>query len=861
MQNEKIAIESSIPDVFAKQALLHGERLAVVTEGGCVTYQELDQLANRIAGALVANGHRHGQTVSILVEQGIFQIAAILGSLKAGGIYVPLDLALGRRRLHEIVQHADSNIVLSDLINRSTAKLISGERRCVLNIEDDLEQYSDKYQATDRSPNDISYIYYTSGTTGDPKGVVDTDRNVLHNIARYTTSLNIGCNDRLTLLQSCGFSGAVSNIFAALLNGALLLPFDVRLRGVSALAKWLAIQEPTIYHSVPSLFRQLMRYCDTLPSLRIIRLEGDYARAVDLQTFNRQFDGNCTLVNGLGATETGITAQCFIEHGNSVPANAVPVGKPTHGISIDVVDAKNQSLKQGRCGEIVITSRYLASGYWRRPDLTQLAFSVIDGETRSYHTGDLGRFDRHGLLEVHGRVDSLAKIHGEWVDLAALEAALARCVGVSDAIANVLLAGAAESELTAWLVPDAGANVTSAKLREMLRKQGWPRHSTPTSFFILEKWPLDINGKIDRKALPDTKEPQRNRTAPETPLEKLVVEVFEQVLEISPVSRTDDFFELGGDSLKAVEVCLELNRRTGSNRALGAIQHAPRVMELARILSGTVNRGCLVPLQPRGDAPALFCVHAHMGHVFNLRHLAKQFAPERIFFGLQAKGLDGMERPDTTLEAMAATYVSHIRTAQPTGPYLIAGYCFGSLVAIEIARQLSDAGETVSALFLIDPQPPAGLMPKRRRVGLELRAGSFLEWLHKLGARSAAPSLPGALSRTIRKLRVRTLRFLTRLLPADQWLSRIALRRAADAIDVMQLDYRPRPYDGDACILMPCDHSLELCQHHAWNSYIKGKLEFEILVGNATELLRDPYTRDLAARIIARVDTQSDGRR
>jgi amino acid adenylation domain-containing protein len=621
MRFERLAIDSSIPDLFEEQVHRRGKRLAIVTEDGCVTYEELNQLANRIAGALVANGHRHGQTVGILIEQGILQIAAILGSLKAGGIYVPLDLALGRRRLHEIVQHADSHVVLTDSINQSTAKLIIDGHRRVLNVEEDLERYPDKYSATDRSLKDFAYIYYTSGTTGDPKGVVDSDRNVLHNISRYTTSLNIDCNDRLTLLQSCGFSGAVSNIFAALLNGALLLPFDVRLRGVSALAKWLALQEPTIFHSVPSLFRQLMRYCDTLPTLRVIRLEGDLARA--------------TLVNGLGATETGITAQYFFEHGDSVPKAGVPVGKPTHDICIDVVDANNQSLGRGHCGEIVITSRYLASGYWRRPDLTQLAFSPADGEKRSYRTGDLGRIDREGLLEVHGRMDSLARVHGQWVDLSALEAALAGCVGVSDSICAVSLSGADEPELTAWVVPVAGATVTSTSLREALRTQSWHGHSVPKNFCILERWPLDINGKVDRNALPVTKEPQKNRTVPETSLEKLVTEVYEQILGVSPISRSDDFFELGGDSLKAVEACLELNRRTGSNSALGAIQHAPVVMELARILGGEVNRGCLVPLQPRGDGPALFCVHAHMGHVFNLRNLALQLAPEQIVFGPQ----------------------------------------------------------------------------------------------------------------------------------------------------------------------------------------------------------------------------------
>jgi len=853
-------IESSITDVFAEQVRQHGDRHAIITEAGCVTYHQLDHQANCIAGALIANGHRNGQTVTILIEQGTLQITAVLGVLKAGGIYVPLDIALGRPRIQEIMRHAESQVVLTDWINRSVATMISGGQSRVVNVEQDLEHHAGEFQITGSSPNDFAYIYYTSGTTGAPKGVVDTHRNVLHNIARYTTSLRIDCNDRLTLLQSCGFSGAVSNIFTSLLNGAVLLPFDVRARGVSALAKWLTLQEPTIYHSVPALFRQLMRYCEALPTLRVIRLEGDLARAIDVDTFNRHFDGNCTLVNGLGATETGITAQYFIENGKALADNVVPVGTATSDVCIEVVDAGNQPLHQGQCGEIVVTSRYLASGYWRRTDLTDSAFSEVDGETRSYHTGDLGRIDRQGLLEVHGRVDSLAKIRGEWVDLREIQVALTRCAGVKDAIVDIPVAGAAESELTAWVVPDADTRITSAILREALRSKDWPRHSTPTRFIILEDWPLDLNGKVDRRALAAATDRRERGSIPETPLEQLVAKVFEQVLEIAPVSRTDDFFELGGDSLKAVEACLEISRLTGSSRVLGTIQHASSVAKLSQALSGEASSGCLVPLQPNGDGPPLFCVHAHSGHVFNLKLLAGQFAPDQRFLGLQARGLAAMERPDTTIESMAATYVACMRKTQPKGPYLIAGYCFGSWVAIEVARQLCDVGERVNALFLIDPQLSAGAMPKGRHAGLRPTIGRFLERLRRLTARRNTHLMGRRLSDATRRVRIRLLWLVAHLLPASHWLPKLVLRRPVDAIAVMQLDYRPQPYDGNACILMPRDKTLDQSEREAWGSDIRGRLEFESLVGNAKDLLRDPSTRDLAACILGRIKSLSDSK-
>lgn len=852
-QSDEIALDAAIPDRFAMQVHRHGERPAVVTEHGAVTYRELDHLASAVAAALLANGHSHGQTVAILLEQGILQVAAILGVLKAGGIYVPLDLALGRQRLRKILQHAESGIVLTDQLNRSMATLIGCGRVRVLNIEENPDHSREPSPAIVPAADDFACIYYTSGTTGEPKGVVDTHRNVLHNITRYTKSLDIDCNDRLTLLQSCGFSGAVSNIFSALLNGALLLPFDVRSRGVSALAAWLAAQKPTIYHSVPTLFRQLLRYCDALPSLRIIRLEGDLVRAIDLETFNGRFDGHCTQVNGLGATETGLTAQHFIRHGTAVPNSAVPVGKPTRDVQINVVDERQQPVQQGHYGEIVITSRYLANGYWRRPDLTNSVFSVVSGETRCYRTGDLGRFDADGLLELHGRVDMTARIRGEWVDLGALESRLLRCTGVHDVIAGMTSAGVAESELTAWIVPEPGATPSFAQLRAALRAEGWPWHAIPTRILFLANWPLDANGKVDRRALPVSDETTAIGEEPETPMEKLVAEVFAQILATTPVSRTDDFFALGGDSLKAVEACLELERRTGSKRALGAIQHAPRVAELAHLLSAAVGSGCLVPLQPQGDGPALFCVHAHMGHVFNLRHLALQFAPGQKFFGLQARGLDGTERPDTTVEAMATTYVSRIRLAQPDGPYLIAGYCFGSWVAVEIARQLCEAGEQIDGLFLIDPQVPPALLPSGRADDLRRRARSFLARVKNLDARCMMPMLLRKLS----SMRLRLLRRITRSLPAGHWLTHLALQRPADAIAVMQSDYRPLSYGGDVLILLSRDNFLDADRHEAWKTYISGNLEIASLVGAASDLLREPYARDLAAHLLMRIEPRA----
>ena len=845
---DKSTIELTIPDIFSVQVQRYADRSAIVTESETYSYDQLDRLSNRVANALVTRNLCPGDTVAVFQEQGIAQIASILGVLKAGGIYVPLDSHLTRQRLREIASNADSKVILVDRVNQAVADLIAARHHRVLNVEQDITRYSDAMTPHNGSPDDYAYIYYTSGSTGEPKGVFDNHRNVLHNIGRYTNSLAVDRNDRLTLLQSCGFSGAVSNIFTALLNGATLLPFDLRARGVNALALWLAEQNATIFHSVPFLFRQLIECGVALPSLRIVRLEGDMVRAIDVDAFNRHFDSRCTLVNGLGTTETGIAAQYFIAHGTELQKATVPVGKSTEDMQIEVIDAQGEAVPQGEIGEIVINSPYVACGYWKRQDLTDDAFSTMGSEGRAYRSRDLGRLDSQGLLELHGRTDMLVKVRGDWVDLSALELILARFAAVSDVIAAVLPGPSEMPVLVAWILREPNSSLSPEVLREELRKQNITGHAVPTRFVFIERWPLDSNGKIDRATLALMIRDRTDGASPQTPTEILVANVFGRLLRTSVVAVSDDFFELGGDSLKAVEACLELGRITGSELSLGAFQHGSSVQALARFLDRKVRPECLVPLQQLGEEPALFCVHAHKGHVFNLRELALQFAPERKFFGLQAKGLDGMEPAETNLEAMAADYVVRLRKEQPMGPYLIAGYCFGSRVAVEMARLLQDQGEQIGALLLIDPDLPPGMAPVRKHFRYR-RLVSIVARLGRSTPGSAARAVRIRLNESRNVLRVRLLSWVTHFLP----LGRHLLRNPAAAISVMSIEYRPRPYDGDAVILIPADRALDSQQHGAWGRYIQGNIQFDYLAGAGNELLRLPFVRDLAGQLLKKI--------
>jgi len=845
-------IDADLGARFAQLAARHADQPAVLTPEGATRYATLDAWSRGIAAALRAARVRSGSPVGVMVEHGAAQIAAIFGVLRAGALYVALDAALPVARLRAIIGDAGLRTVVADRMNRSLAQwLVSGGEVLDSGHADAAAGTADAGTAID--PDAPAYIYYTSGSTGPAKGVVDSHRNVMHNVARYTHALQIGPHDRLTLLQSCGFSGAVSNIFGALLNGAALLAFDVRRFGVAALARWLAAVQPTIYHSLPSLFRQVVDTGIALPTLRAIRIEGDLGGAPDVERFQRHFNqpgqARCVLAHGLGATETGLVAQHFVSAGMPLPAGAMPVGHALPDVQIEIVDSAGNALAPGQIGEIAISGRFLATGYWRRPELTAARFTPVADGRRCYRSGDLGRIDANGALEMHGRADLLVRIHGEWIDLHGLEQVLRAQPGVRDAIVTSAAAPGGAPALGAHVIADSTAVANQARWHDALRRALPALPTLRIDVRCVERWPLDANGKVDRRMLA-AQAPAAGAgaavgdEAPATATERVVAEVFARTLGLTRVGADDDFFELGGDSLQAVDASLQLQQRLGHGRALGAFQHASGVRALARLLDGAVPAGDLVVLQRSGDATPLVCIHGHGGHVFSMRTLARWFGPDRPVFGLQLSGLGGVGRPPLSIEDAAAGHLRQLRRVQPHGPYQLAGNCFGGWVAIEMARQLHAAGEAVGALLLINTSLPAACSPASAPRPLAERVrGKTPRQLLRAAKRDVTERLPVvALWRAwqLGLLRRGPLSLLTRRLPV--------------AVTLMSLRYRPAPCPVAATLLVPSNRQVDAAERDAWSAlFAAAGCERVDIVGTGADLFWAPPVRDLGACIAARL--------
>lgn len=556
-------IQQSIADRFAAVVLAHGARRAVRTAAHDWTYAELDRRARRIALAVAAQAGS-GQRVALLFEHGAPMLAAILGVLMAGCAYVPCEPREPSSRLRERLEDVEAAALVFDGDWREMAATLAAEGLALIDVDAldvldvlDERRVAEPFPAV--PPDALAYVLYTSGTTGRPRGVVQSQRNVLHFIQTYAGNLEITPDDRLTLCATYGFDAAVMDIFGALLTGASLYPVAVAREG-PALAHWLADEHITIFHATPTVLRYLAGTLDAdtiFPDVRLVVLGGEAAYQHDARIVARHLP-RATLVNGLGPTESTVTLQAFLEPGAVPPRHALPVGAPVTETDVQLLDRAGRDAEV--YGEIVVRSRYVACEYWRQPDATTAAFSEDPEYGRRYRTGDLGRRLPDGSLEFVGRRDHQVKVRGYRVALDAIERTLADQPDVAAVALKAWPDASGATTLVAYVVPrsiDAPVAAWRAFLKERL-----PDYMMPAAFVPMDALPLTPNGKVDRHALPapPAPQPQLDREAPRTALEAALAAIWADVLGREAPGIRENLFEVGGDSVHAMQIAARAHR-------------------------------------------------------------------------------------------------------------------------------------------------------------------------------------------------------------------------------------------------------------------------------------------------------------
>ena len=639
-------IERSIAARFEQQVANDPGHLAIRTSTHTLTYEQLNRRANVIARHILSRCGQREEPVALLLENDAPMIEAILGVLKAGKIYVPLDPSLPATRLSYIVQDSESCLLLTNPRNSVLASSLAGSGIPIVDVTElDRDSGADNpgHLGSIDSP---SWIIYTSGSTGQPKGVVQTHRNLLHFVRNYTNGLSLSAADRMSLLFSFGVNAAAHGMFCGLLNGASLHPFDIKTKGFDGLADWLLTERVTTYASAPTVFRH---FCERLTGrenfadLRFIQLMGEPVSKREVELYQKLFPASCRLINRLGSTETGTLCWYFINKDTQIEGSSVPVGYPVADNELMLLDEARKPVPIGDIGEIAVKSRYLSPGYWRKPEQTSKAF--IDDEhgglARVYLTGDMGRMLPDGCFVHMGRKDFQVKIRGHRIETEEIEAVVLNLTDAKQAIVMARNDARGEPRLVAYLLMAGRPKPNMAMLRRALAAR-LPAYMLPAAFVSLDSFPTAPNGKVNRGALPepDSYRPELDTpfAAPSNDIEQKLAQMWSDILGVDPVGVHDNFFDLGGHSLAAAQIVSRVADIFEQELDLTALFEAPTVASLAKAIARIGSNQAVMPTLRPVPRTGRLPLSLAQERLWFLNQLVPNSAGYNIVTGIRLKG-------------------------------------------------------------------------------------------------------------------------------------------------------------------------------------------------------------------------------
>jgi amino acid adenylation domain-containing protein len=697
-----------------------------------LTYLELDQRSDRLALDLQAMGVEPDTLVGICIDRSIEMLVGILGILKAGGAYVPLDPSYPAERLDFILNDTQLSLVLTqqhlvEQLPQTSARVVVLDANAVATTA--IEGSKSVEITSGINSQNLAYVMFTSGSTGQPKGVSIVHQGVVR-LVKAPNYVNLTTEEVFLQLAPISFDASTFEIWGCLLNGGKLILAPPRSLSIDEIGKIIQQYQVNILWLTAGLFHSIVdTKIEILQPLRQLLAGGDVLSVPQVRKFLNLVE-NCQLINGYGPTENTTFTCCYPIGLPLKPGESIPIGQPISGTQVYILDEQLQLVGEGIAGELYIGGDGLARGYFDRPELTTEKFIIcplnpllggVGVGSRLYKTGDLARYLPDGNIEFLGRIDNQVKIRGFRIELGEIEQALAQHPQVRE---NVVVARQqqeiGDKQLVAYIVPQAdstypilhGRGYANERFRQFLQ-QRLPDYAIPSMFIILASLPLTPNGKVDRNALPEPDylrlQPETTFIAPRNELEIQLTKIWRKVLGITAIGIRDNFFELGGHSLIAVRLFAEIEQTWGKNLPLATLFQAQTIEKMADILlerDWVAPWSSLVPIQPNGSNRPLFCIHPIGGNVLEYYPLADYLGKEQPIYGLQSQGLDGKQPPLNCVEAMASHYIKEMLAVQPHGPYAILGYSFGGLVAFEIAQQLLAAGQEIALLAILDLKSP-----------------------------------------------------------------------------------------------------------------------------------------------------------
>jgi amino acid adenylation domain-containing protein/FkbH-like protein len=844
--------EKTIPQLFDEVALQRGDAIALRHEDGGMSYRELSALTDRITASLLEAGARPGSHIAVFVERSPLLIASLLAVMKTGATYLPLDCEYPEDRIRFMLE--DSGAILA---------ITQDDWRSRLPREFPMLDVKAAAAHSGTHPNGplhgdataVACVLYTSGSTGTPKGTLTTHRSIVR-LVKNSNFCNLNEDETLVQASSLCFDASLFEIYGALLNGGVLALPDAGRLTIAAITESLTKHQVTTLWLTAGLFQIIVdEMPESFAGLRQLLSGGD-VMTPDHAARLLSIHPGIRLINGYGPTENTTFTTCHTVTRENFASGSIPIGIPVANTTVWILDAHRQPVQPGIAGELWTGGDGLAAGYLGNPALTAEKFipdpfSEVSG-AKLYSTGDLCRFRHDGKIEFLGRIDHQVKIRGFRVEPGEIEANLGRHPHVGQCKVVVRGGTASEKSLAAYVAPQNGVKPTPAELVGYLRAR-LPEYLIPSAIVVMDELPLNANGKIDTRSLPDPGATIANELYnPDRPLtdtEVTLMAMWTELLRTGEVALDDDFFTLGGHSLLGMKLFVRIQKTFDVVLPLAALFRAPNVRQLAALIdekhaealppvtpvqtanpaaptavttSGTVA-DTTVAIQPLGDLPPLFAVHGGDGGILFYGNLAERLGNDRPFYAFEAPALTaGGPLPDESVVETAAKYLSEMRKVKPHGPYLLCGYSFGGVVAYEMACQIIADGEEVEFLGLVDTDNPAYVARK-----LSLSERVAVNWTQRNEGSAGAFEKFGNLSKRISSGLAYRLYFeaedaVARHLPEAKspgWLRQVQLRKAHER--AME-SYTPGAFAGKLTLFraMVGNDKFEIGDDYGWSGLV-----------------------------------------
>lgn len=713
--------DATLASLFQQQVMRTPEHIAVSFAGQQLTYQQLNTQANQLAYHLLhytACRDDRNPLVAICLNRSLDMAVALLGILKAGAAYVPIDPAYPEERIRYMLENSQAKVVLTHSTVQNALSLPMQKYEVLFLDEADFTAYPTEDVEAQSGAGDLGYVIYTSGSTGKPKGVALPQRALVNLMCWQRTVPGLDTAAITLQFTTLSFDVSFQEFFSTwFAGGQLVLVDEDTRRDAHALLAYLT------QHRVERLFvpfvmlQHLAEQFDPAEHqglvLQDIITAGEQLRITPAirQLFMALPD--CRLHNHYGPSESHVVTALTLPAKRDEWADLPSIGRPIDNNRIYILDSLGQPAPIGIPGELCIAGDNLAQGYFNNPELTAEKFIVADmfaQQERIYKTGDLARWLPDGNLVCMGRIDHQVKLRGFRIEPGEIEVVLAQHFAVRE---NVVVIHEAEGSkrLVAYVSLDPGLDLKAdmpKELRHFLQAR-LPDYMVPAHIQVLDALPLTPNGKVDRRSLPepdrDFSRASREMIEPRTALELQLLQIWEEVLQVRNISVYDNFFELGGNSLLAASLVSRIERKLGKRIPLTLLFQGGTIVHQAEFWQQSHapdEWSTLVPLKATGSNTPLFFVHPGAGTVIWYRYLARHLSPEQPLYGIESQGLEEGQEPFDRVDAMAAYYIATLKTLQPQGPYLIAGWCFGGVVAFEMAQQLMRQGEQVAFLGMLD---------------------------------------------------------------------------------------------------------------------------------------------------------------